>query len=89
MDAFCSRLIGVFFRHRRQPPPHLCLSLAQEFGPKLKRTAGQLAEVPDWKAFVDDKTRPRIAAGHVTYLRPGGPVPWMRALFDPIDWSNA
>jgi hypothetical protein len=30
--------------------------------------------------------RPRIVGGHAAYLRPS-PVPWMRALFDPIDWS--
>ena len=47
----------------------------------------QLAELPDWNAFMEDN-RPRIVGGHVTYLRPS-PVPWMRALFDPIDWSKA
>ena len=86
MDAFCSRLIGVFFV--------TVGSLHRTFAyhwhkswPEAEAHRRHLAELPDWKAFVDDN-RPRIAAGHVTYLRPS-PVPWMRALFDPIDWSNA
>ena len=86
MAVFCSNLIGVLFV--------TVGSLHRTFAyhwhkswPEAEAHRQQLAELPDWNAFMED-TRPRIIGSHVTYLRPS-PVPWMRALFDPIDWSNA
>jgi hypothetical protein len=37
-----------------------------------------------WNVFVDGY-RGLVARSHTAYLRPS-PVPWMRPLFDPIDW---
>jgi hypothetical protein len=55
--------------------------------PEAEAHRRALAELPDWNAFMEDN-RPRIVGGHVTHLRPS-PVPWMRGLFDPIDWTVA
>lgn len=86
MDAFCTRLIGVFFvtvggLHR---------AFAYHWHknwPEAEAHRHQLAELPDWSAFVEDN-RSRIVGGHVAHLRPS-PLPWMRELFDPIDWTIA
>jgi hypothetical protein len=86
MGMFCTRLIGVFFvtvggLHR---------TIAYHWHkswPEAEAHRRQLAELPDWNAFMDDN-RPRIVGGHVMHLRPS-PVPWMRSLFDPIDWTVA
>ena len=84
MDAFCTRLIGVFY----VTVGSLHRAYAYHWHsnwPEAEERRRHLAELPDWKAFMDDN-RPRIVDGHVTYLRPS-PLPWMRALFDPIDWT--
>ena len=84
LDAFCSRLIGVFFvtvgSLHRAYAYHWHKSW-----PEAEAHHRRLAEFADWSAFMNDN-RPRIVGGHAAYLRPS-PVPWMRALFDPIDWS--
>ena len=84
VDAFRDRLVGVFFV--------TVGSLHRVFAyhwhkswPEAEAHHRQLAEIPEWSAFMDDN-RPRIVGGHVAHLRPS-PVPWMRALFDPIDWT--
>jgi hypothetical protein len=84
MDAFCTRLIGVFFV--------TVGSLHRTFAyhwhktwPEAEAHRRQLAELPDWNAFMEDN-RLRIVGGNVTHLRPS-PLPWMRELFDPIDWT--
>jgi hypothetical protein len=46
----------------------------------------KLIESADWSAFVESYNQ-RVVDSHVSYLRPS-PVPWMRQLFDPIDWST-
>jgi NIPSNAP protein len=86
LDAFRDRLVGVFFV--------TVGSLHRTFAyhwhknwPEAEAHRRQLGEFPDWNAFMDDN-RPRIVSGHVAHLRPS-PVPWMRALFDPIDWTMA
>jgi hypothetical protein len=84
MGVFCTRLIGVFFvtvgtLHR---------TFAYHFHKSWTEAEAhrrQLAEFPDWKAFMEDN-RPRIVGGHVTHLTPS-PLPWMRELFDPIGWT--
>ncbi len=85
MDAFCYRLIGVFFV--------TVGSLHRVFAyhwhrswPEAEAHHRQLAELPEWSAFMEDN-RPRIVGGHVTPIFRPSPVPWMRALFDPIDWT--
>jgi hypothetical protein len=84
VDAFRDRLVGVFFV--------TVGSLHRVFAyhwhkswPEAEAHHRQLAEIPEWSAFMDDN-RPRIVGGNVAHLRPS-PVPWMRALFDPIDWT--
>ena len=84
-DAFCTRLIGVFFV--------TVGSLHRVFAyhwhkswPEAEAHRHQLAERPDWKAFMQDNS-PRIVGGHAAHLRPS-PLPWMRELFDPIDWTT-
>lgn len=44
-----------------------------------------LAERPAWNAFADSY-RPLVNDSHTALLKPS-PVPWMRSLFAPIDWS--
>jgi NIPSNAP len=84
MDAFRTRLIGVFFV--------TVGSLHRTFvyhwhnsWPSAEAHRHQIAERPDWKAFMQDNS-PRIVGGHAAHLRPS-PLPWMRELFDPIDWT--
>ncbi|MBS0246822.1 MAG: NIPSNAP family protein [Proteobacteria bacterium] len=48
--------------------------------PEAEEQRRQLAERPDWNAFMDDN-RTRIVSGQVANLRPS-PVSWMRALFE-------
>jgi hypothetical protein len=86
MDAFCSRLIGVFF----VTVGSLHRAFAYHWHKNWSEAEAhrrQLAELSDWNAFVEDN-RPRIVGGNIMHLRPS-PVPWMRALFDPIDWTTA
>ena len=44
-----------------------------------------LAGSAAWQAFAESY-KLRVIGSHVSYLRPS-PVPWMRSLFDFIDWS--
>jgi hypothetical protein len=84
MEAFCSRLIGVFF----VTVGSLHRTYAYHFHESWREAEAhsyQLAEFPDWNAFMQDN-RPRIVGGHVRHLRPS-PLPWMRELFEPIDWT--
>jgi hypothetical protein len=46
----------------------------------------KLEDSTSWKAFANNY-RPRVVGTRVSYLRPS-PVPWMRSLFEPIDWSG-
>lgn len=84
MDVFRTSLIGCFFV--------TVGSLHRVFAyhwhrnwPEAEAHRRQLAELPDWAAFMEDN-RSRIVGGQVTHLRPS-PLPWMRELFDPIDWT--
>jgi NIPSNAP len=86
MDAFCARLIGVFFVTVGGLHRAFAYHWHKDW-PEAEAHRHQLAERPDWSAFVEDN-RPRIVGGHVAHLRPS-PLPWMRELFDPIDWTIA
>jgi hypothetical protein len=44
-----------------------------------------LAERPAWSQFAE-AYRPLVNESHMSLLKPS-PVPWMRSLFAPIDWS--
>jgi hypothetical protein len=44
-----------------------------------------LAKDPAWNAF-SDSYRPAVMDSYCSYLGPS-PVPWMRPLFEPIDWA--
>jgi hypothetical protein len=86
MDVFCTRLIGVLFVTVGSLHRTITYHWHKTW-PEAEAHHGQLAELADWNAFMADN-RPRIVGGHVTHLRPS-PAPWMRALFDPIDWTLA
>jgi hypothetical protein len=84
VDAFCNHLIGVFFvtvgSLHRVFAYHWHKSWSE-----AEAHRRQLSELPDWSAFMNDD-RPRLVGGHFAQLRPS-PLPWMRALFDPIEWT--
>jgi hypothetical protein len=84
MNVFRARLIGCFFV--------TVGSLHRVFAyhwhrswPEAEAHRRQLAERPDWDAFMEDN-RARTVGGQMTQLRPS-PLPWMRGLFDTIDWT--
>jgi hypothetical protein len=86
LSVFCTRVIGVLF----VTVGSLHRSFAYHWHHNWQEAEThrcRLAELADWNAFMDDN-RPRIVGDSVTHLKPS-PVPWMRALFDPIDWSQA
>jgi hypothetical protein len=84
MDAFRTRLIGVFVV--TVGPLHRTFAYHwHKSWPEAEDHRRALLERPDWRAFMDDN-RPRIVGGQVTHLRPS-PLAWMRALFEPIDWT--
>jgi hypothetical protein len=59
---------------------------ADEFPPSAgTQYRRALAERPGWSAFAD-AYRPLVNESHKALLKPS-PVPWMRSLFSPIDWS--
>jgi NIPSNAP len=84
MDAFCTRLIGTFF----VTTGTLHRVFAYHWHTSWRQAGAhsrQLAELQDWKSLMED-SRARIVGGRTAYLRPS-PLPWMRELFDPIDWT--
>jgi hypothetical protein len=83
-DIFCTRLIGTFF----VTTGTLHRAFAYQWHTSWQQAEAhsrQLAELRDWNAFMDDN-RTRIVGGHTAYLRPS-PLPWMRELFEPVDWT--
>jgi NIPSNAP len=83
-DIFCTRLIGTFF----VTTGTLHRAFAYQWHTSWQQAEAhsrQLAELRDWNAFMDD-ARTRIVGGHTAYLRPS-PLPWMRELFEPVDWT--
>ena len=83
MELFRIGLIGVFFV--TTGPLHRVIHYHwQRTWPEAEEHRRKLSENPDWNAFADSY-RPRVVDSHVSYLRPS-PVPWMRNLFDRIDW---
>ena len=86
IEAFSARLIGVLFVTVGSLHRTIVYHWHKDW-PEAEAHRRRLAEVADWNAFMEDN-RARIVGGHVTHLRPS-PVPWMRALFDPIDWTQA
>jgi hypothetical protein len=86
MEQFCTRLIGVLLVTVGSLHRTIAYHWHRSW-PEAEAHRHQLAELPDWNAFMDDN-RSRIVGGHITHLRPS-PVPWMRELFDPIDWTTA
>jgi hypothetical protein len=77
-------LIGVFFV-TTGPLHRAILYHWHRDWPGLDKYRTALANNPAWRAF-SDSYRPRIVSNHVAYLRPS-PVPWMRSLFESINWS--
>ncbi len=84
MELVRRGLIGVFFV--TTGPLHRAIHYHwHRSWPDWEKYRRALAESPLWRAFADDY-RPRIVGSHVSYLRPSS-VPWMRSLFEAIDWS--
>jgi hypothetical protein len=86
MDAFCeppgsasSLLPSAAFTARIAYHWHKSWPEAEAHRRQLAEFPG--LEAPSWTTIVRG-----LLAAMPLYLRPS-PVPWMRALFDPIDWS--
>ena len=85
MELVRRGLIGVFFV--TTGPLHRAIHYHwHRSWPDWEKHHRALAESPAWRAFADGY-RSRIVGSSVSYLRPSS-VPWMRSLFESIDWST-
>jgi hypothetical protein len=86
MDRVRQGLIGVFFVTTGPLHRAVCYHLHRSAQDADDRQRA-LAQDPAWRAFTESY-RPRVVGSRTFYLRPS-PVPWMRPLFESIDWSAA
>ena len=85
MELVRRGLVGVFFV--TTGPLHRAIHYHwHRSWPDWEKHHRALAESPAWRAFADGY-RSRIVGSSVSYLRPSS-VPWMRSLFESIDWST-
>jgi len=78
-------LIGVFFV--TTGPLHRAIHYHWHHSwPDAENHRRALAERPAWRAFAE-RYRPWVIGSHVSYLRPSS-VPWMRPLFEFVDFSS-